>query len=187
MNKSFFTSILVLSSFYSQAQDTISLQDIYQIPEQNILAQFVVEFDGMSAQQIKLSVENWSSLFFANPNVVTISNTIETIVFEPILVGSYNAGFGVVDEFKVTCNTLFEFKDGKARVTIMERPSRYVSQSGVIRTIMKDYFTMGITEFRSKGIYAPYYRRMTEGKLLVDDYVTQIKNIKTVITQTNDW
>jgi len=187
MNKSFLTSFLVLSSFYSQAQDTISIQDIYQIPEQNILAQFVVEFEGMSSQQIKSSVENWSSHFFANPNAVTISNTTETVVFEPILMGSYNAGFGVIAEVKVTCNTLFEFKDGKARVTIMERPSTYVSQSGVIRTIMKDFFTMGMTEFRSKGMYAPYYRRMTEGKRLVDDYVTQIKNIKIVITQTNDW
>ena len=185
--KKILLSLISFVTLSAQAQDTVTINDIYQIPQENVLSQFVVEYPNMTAGDIKSMVEKWSTQTFANPNVVTLANTSESIVFEPILVGSYSAGMGVIMEMKVTCNTLIEFKDGKMRVTIVERPSTYVSSGGVVRKMMNDYFTMGITQYKSKGIYAPHYRMLMEGKRLVDVYVVQIKGIQNTLTKTNNW
>jgi hypothetical protein len=185
--KKLFLSIISLVTLSIQAQDTVSVNDIYQIPSENVLSQFVVDLPNMTSSDIKSMVEKWSTQTFANPNAVTLANNSESVVFEPILVSSYSGAMGVLSEIKVTCNTLIEFKDGKMRVTIVERPSTYVSSSGVVRKIMKDNFTMGIKQFKSKGFYAANYRMLIEGKRLVDNYVTDLKNIQTTSFKTNNW
>jgi hypothetical protein len=83
---------------------------------------------------------------------------------------------GLILEVKVTCKTVFEFKDGRMRVTIIEQPSLYTSSSGVANRMLKDSFNK-IQEFKSKGMYAPTYNFLIEGKTLVDNYVHQIKGI----------
>jgi len=185
--KKLFLSIISLVTLSIQAQDTVSVNDIYQIPSENVLSQFVVDLPNMTSSDIKLMVEKWSTQTFPNPNAVTLANNSESVVFEPILVGSYSGGLGVPLEIKVTCNTLIEFKDGRMRVTIVERPSTYVGSSGVVRKIMKDNFTMGIKQFKSKGFYAANYRMLIEGKRLVDNYATALKNIQTTSVKTNNW
>ena len=185
--KKLFLSIISFVTLSIQAQDTVSVNDIYQIPSENVLSQFVVDLPNMTSSDIKSMVEKWSTQTFANPNAVTLANNSESVIFEPILVSSYNGGLGVPLEIQVTCNTLIEFKDGKMRVTIVERPSTYVGSSGVVRKIMKDNFTMGIKQFKSKGFYAANYRMLIEGKRLVDNYVTDLKNIQTTSVKTNNW
>lgn len=185
--KKLFLSIISLVTLSIQAQDTVSVNDIYQIPSENVLSQFVVDLPNMTSSDIKSMVEKWSTQTFPNPNAVTLANNSESVVFEPILVGSYSGTMGVLSEIQVTCNTLIEFKDGKMRVTIVERPSTYVGSSGVVRKIMKDNFTMGIKQFKSKGFYAANYRMLIEGKRLVDNYATTLKNIQTTSVKTNNW
>jgi hypothetical protein len=46
---------------------------------------------------------------------------------------------------------------------------------------------MGIKQFKSKGFYAANYRMLIEGKRLVDNYVTDLKNIQTTSFKTNNW
>ena len=164
-------ALIAMFSINVQAQDVITLNDIYQSPQEKILSQFVVEYPNKTASEIKTMVEQWSLKMFVNPNAVTVANTTESIVFKPILTGSYSAGMGVVMEVKVTCNTQIEFKDGKMRVTITEVPSTYVSSYGVSNRTMADMFTNGITEYKSKGMYAPNYRMLAQGKSLVNGYV----------------
>ncbi len=185
--KKLFLSIISFVTLSIQAQDTVSVNDIYQIPSENVLSQFVVDLPNMTSSDIKSMVEKWSTQTFANPNAVTLANNSESVVFEPILVSSYSGTMGVPLEIQVTCNTLIEFKDGKMRVTIVERPSTYVGSSGVVRKIMKDNFTMGIKQFKSKGFYAANYRMLIEGKRLVDNYATALKNIQTTSVKTNNW
>lgn len=178
---------VVMISIVTRAQDTITVSDIYQDTETNMLSQFIVDYPNVSASEIKSSIEKWSLTFFANPHAVTLVNTLETMIFEPILVGSSKAGMGVVGEVKVTCNTLFEFQDGKMRVTIVERPSLYSGSSGVYRRILKDSFS-SIKEFRSKGLYASTYNYLQEGIRLVDNYALALKSIPVNAgNQKKDW
>ena len=185
--KKIFLSLISLVTWSIQAQDTVCVTDIYQIPSENVLSQFVVECQGMTSSDIKSMVEKWSTQTFANPNAVTLANNSESVVFEPILVGTYSGSMGVISEIKVTCNTLIEFKDGKMRVTIVERPSTYVGSGGVVSKIMKDNFTMGIKQYKSKGFYAANYRMLIEGKRLVDNYALTLKNIQNTSVKTYNW
>lgn len=187
MKQYFYILIFLISSTPTclKGQEVITINDVYQIPSENVLSQFVVEFPNINALTIKSSVEKWSHTFFLNPKEVTLINTPESMIFLPILKGGFKAGMGLILEVKVTCKTVFEFKDGRMRVTIIEQPSLYTSSSGVAYRMLKDNFNK-IQEFKSKGMYAPTYNQLIEGKTLVDNYVNQIKGITLAEEITNE-
>lgn len=168
-----------------KGQEVITINDIYQIPSENVLSQFVVEFPNINAARIKSSVEKWSHTFFVNPKEVTLINIAESMIFLPILKGDFKAGMGLTLEVKVTCKTVFEFRDGRMRVSIIEQPSLYTSSSGVANRMLKDNFNK-IQEFKSKGVYAMTYNQLIEGKTLVEDYVNEIKRIPLAEEITSD-
>jgi hypothetical protein len=171
-----FLFLLTSTPNYLKGQEVMTINDIYQIPSENILSQFVVEFPNINAASIKYSVEKWSHTFFVNPKEVTLVNSPESMIFLPILSGHFKAGMGLILEVKVTCKTVFEFRDGRMRVTITEQPSLYTSGSGVTSGMLKDNFDK-IQEFKPKGIFAPTYNQLIEGKTIVGNYIAQIKGI----------
>lgn len=180
MKKTVLTLAMVLGlSSYTKAQDTIKITDIYQSPSELIIEQFVVDYPGMSVEQIKSMVNKWALKIFNNPEVVTIGTTSESVVYKPLLKGTYNCGMGMYQEFKITCHTLIEFKDGKMRVTITEAASQYVTQYGISNVVRADYFK-NKSEFKSTGMNAPFYRLLLEGKIVTNNYINSIKNIQPV-------
>jgi hypothetical protein len=180
MNKKIKTiGLSMLMTLTAAAQEVITINDIYQNPSEMIIEQFVVEYPGMNAEQIKNMVNKWALKAFVNTEAVTIGSTTESVVFKPLLKGFYSVNSLNSLEYKITCHTLMEFKDGKMRVTVTEFPSTYATQYGSGSIVRADYFKSK-SEYKPTGMYAPYYRMLSQGKELVASYINGIKTIQPV-------
>jgi len=182
--------VFVMMTKTATAQESIKLTDIYENYGDYTLRQFVVDFEGVSSDEIKSSVDLWAANIMNNAEHVKVAEGTSFVTYTPLLTGYYDAGFGVKSEHKITVKTTFEFKDGKMRVTLTEQPSTYVGQSGVIKQ-STDFAFYNLKyeakeEILNKGLYKPTYRRAVVAYGLIESYVNNIKSIE-VSDTSNDW
>ena len=152
---------LLLIPFYGISQEVVKRSDLYQIPDKDILGQFVIEHSGIDAKTAYSSVRKWASSAFVNTKEVTVSEGDDFIVYKPILKFFYSGAMNMSTEAKFTAHTKFEFKDGRTRVTITDLPSLYISSAGSASSIMWSNDERWL-EVKNKGSYKSFYRRFTK-------------------------
>tara|TARA_X000000950_G_C13654740_1_gene553257 strand:+ start:207 stop:782 length:576 start_codon:yes stop_codon:yes gene_type:complete len=171
---------LLLIPFYGISQEVVKRSDLYQIPDKDILGQFVIEHSGIDAKTAYSSVRKWASSAFVNTKEVTVSEGDDFIVYKPILKFFYSGAMNISTEAKFTAHTKFEFKDGRTRVTITDLPSLYISGASSASYIMWPHYT-GKTkwplEYKNKGSYKSYFRRFTDAIAERDKWINTIKSI----------
>lgn len=184
-------TIGLLSIFNANAQDVVNLTDVYQDPSTQTIAQFVVDYEGVSAKEIKSSVEQWAASTFVDVREVEMANGEDYIVYKPLLTYNYWA-MGMPIEGRVTPETKFQFKDGKMRVTIIEVDSRYVGDYGVSYSSTSDQFTTlrgKVDQIKAKGLQKQQYNRITAAIGESESWIETIKSIeiKSYEDSNNDW
>jgi len=185
--------ILFISSFISNmviAQESVKLTDMYEDYNNYVLRQFVIEYDSVSVSDLKSSVELWAARVMNNAEHVKIAEGEAFVTYKPLLTGNFDGGFGTTIEHKIEVKTLFEFKDGKMRVTLTELPATYVTTSGVMNQRTDFVFYNMKYELQgevvNKGMYKSTYRRAVKALELIENYVYNIKSIE-ITTQSDEW
>ena len=167
---------LLLLPFFGISQEVVKRSDLYQIPDKNILAQFVIEHNGIDAKTAYSSVRKWASSAFVNTKEVTVSEGDDFIVYKPILSFFYSGPMNASIEAKMTAHTKFEFKDGRSRVTITELPTFYITSAGSVNKIIWTNDSRW-PEVKNKGGYKSIYRCFTKAIIERDKWINTIKSI----------
>ena len=181
MKKVVMTLAAVALGFTMSAQDVVKKTDVYENPDQNLIAQFVVDYEGFSAADIKAAVEQWAATTFNDVRAVEIANGESYIVYKPLLTYMYPAAMAIPVEGKITAETKLEFKDGKMRVTITEVDSRYVTDYGIVYSTTKDQFKTlqgDVDEIPNKGLVKVNYRRINAAIEMNNSWILTLKSIK---------
>ena len=186
---------LLLIPFYGISQEVVKRNELYQIPEKEILSQFVIEHKGLDAKSAYSAVRNWAASAFVNTKEVTVSERDNFIVYKPLLKFSYKGLMGVITEGKITAHTKFEFKDDRSRVTITELPSTYISQYGSNSFILWPSTYNGKdmpNEYPNKGGSSNkfQFRKYTAAIVEKNSWVKSVKNIdfnKSDNSGDDDW
>ena len=190
MKKLILTLAAVALGFTMNAQEIVKLSEVYQDPSQNLITQFVVDYEGASASEIKSSVEQWAASAFVDVRAVEMANGENYIVYKPLLTYTYSAQMMIPVEGKITAETRLEFKDSKMRVTITEVDSRYITDYGSVYSTTKDQFKTlkgNVDEIANKGMYKQTYRRINAAILTNAEWAARINSIEvTSYTSTND-
>ena len=190
MKKAVLTLAAIALGFTMNAQEVVKLSEVYQDPSQNLITQFVVDYEGASASEIKSSVEQWAASAFVDVRAVEMANGENYIVYKPLLTYTYSAQMMIPVEGKITAETKLEFKDGKMRVTITEVDSRYITDYGPVYSTTKDQFKTlkgNVDEIVNKGMYKQTYRRINAAILTNAEWAARINSIEvTSYTSTND-
>lgn len=183
MKKIIFVLVLCVFAFTTNAQESIKITDVYQDYESCLISQFVVNYEGISASDIKKSVEYWASDIFVNVDEVEIVNGEDYLIYNSLLSYSFDGGKLLGNlSYYIKIKTKFDFKDGKMRVTINELD--FTSELGyTFKT--KDYFVLE-DELKNKGVQKINYRKVN-GIIKANQYwISTIKGIK-LLSSNEDW
>ena len=129
----------ILSEYAVQAQnefrDTITVNDIFDIPEKNIANQKIVQLDStISINELMLKASNWAGKTFNNSEKVITSKTENQIIID------YNTTIFFGWKIRI----ILEFKPGKVRYSFIDNGNLYrnVMSSPVSEGTMtiQDYF-----------------------------------------------
>lgn len=171
---------LLLIPVYGISQQVVKRSDLYQIPEKEILSQFVINHTGVDTKTAYSSLRRWTSTKFANDKDAVITKGDGLIICVSKINFLYSGFLNSSKEGKFTLETKFEFKDGRTRVTITELPSAYVTKSGSDSHIVWPNYTANKkwpTEYKNKFGSKTNYRRFTNALVERDLWVSAIKAI----------
>ena len=171
---------LLLIPIYGLSQQVVKRSDLYQIPEKEILSQFVINHTGIDTKIAYSSLRKWTSTKFANDKDAVITKGDGFITCVSKINFLYSGFLNSSKEGKFTLETKFEFKDGRTRVTITELPSAYVTKSGSDSHIVWPNYTANKkwpTEYKNKFGSKTNYRRFTSALVERDLWVSAIKAI----------
>jgi hypothetical protein len=173
--------VFVLSEDVVQAQnefrDTITVNDIFDIPEKNIANQKVIELDSaVSINDLMLKASNWAGKTFNNSEKVITSKTENQIIID------YNTKIFFGWKIRI----ILEFKSGKIRYSFIDNGNLYrnVMSSPVSEGTMRiqDYFERK-GYIKKTGYWEKYrYSGVVEWK---SDIIMTAKSLESALKDKN--
>ncbi len=145
------TSILLMICLVGKSQssllvnDKLNIDSLYSNKDELIIHSGVLEFEGLTKEQLKTKVKNWGGTKFVNLKEVLVSETEDQIVLNYIDNSMYMKTMGMKMDYSWYIRLVVEFKDGKIRCQYFDDGNTYQpSDKGVsIRSRsyhLKDYF-----------------------------------------------
>jgi hypothetical protein len=187
-------SVMSLSVF-GQSKKTIQqyhIDSVYVDKSNNLLKQSIVEYPGMSSEQIKEGVSQWVGLNFRSAEGVIKSNTQYSLTMTPLLSYSVKV-LGMPYSYDVKLQVHFEFKDEKMRITYTELPADYYStttKTMTTRTMKDNFLKLDGTHrdvIQNKGMYKSYYKNLDGAITRVNEFIKKVDNIQITSLTSTDW
>jgi hypothetical protein len=146
------TFILVLLCTIGKGQSNLlvdgklNIDSFYKNKEDLIINVGVLEFEGLSKEQLKTKIKNWGAINYVNLKEVFISETDDQIVLNYIDKSMFIRTMGMNSAFHWYIRLVIQFKDGKIRCMYYDdgnalQPSTQYTQGISSRTYhLNQYF-----------------------------------------------
>ena len=147
-------SMVILASLNASSQQ-FRKSEFYRDASIRLIDQFVVEYANTSKQEIQNSVALWCGENFSDPKTAEKAEGDGFIIMKASLPFTYRGGI-ITASGQIRCETKFEFRDGRMRVTITDLPHMVMYGSVEIGQYswmdsLEDYYDFDSPEWQRRG------------------------------------
>lgn len=147
-------SMVILASLNASSQQ-FSKAEFYRDVSARLIDQFVVEYANTSKQDIQNSVALWCGEHFSNPKTSEKAEGDGFIIMKASIPFNYRGGILNLSG-QIRCETKFEFRDGRMRVTITDLPHTVMYGSVEFHEYswmdgLEDYYDFDSPEWQRRG------------------------------------
>ena len=164
-----FLLITIISNSQSSllVNDKLNIDSLYSNKDELIIHSGVLEFEGLTKEQLKTKVKNWGGTKFVSLKEVLVSETDDQIVLNYIDKNMFMKTLGIKNNYSWYIRLVIQIKDGKIRcqyfddgntyqpggngsIPMSSRSHRlidYFKENDGIKTSMK-MFTMGMVSLK---------------------------------------
>jgi hypothetical protein len=172
--KYFITALFLFASFIGISQSTLlvdgklNIDSLYQNKEELLLHSGVLEFEGLTKEQLKTKVKNWGATNFVNLKEVLISETDDQIVLNYIDKSMFMRVLGSNSPYHWYIRLVIQFKDGKIRCLFYDDGNTFQPSSQYAQSINSRTYKLSIYFKETDGIkYAQ--KSMTNGMVALKE------------------
>lgn len=136
--KYFITALFLITSLIGKSQssllvnDKLNIDSLYSNKDELIIHSGVLEFDGLTKEQLKTKVKNWGGTKFVSLKEVLVSETEDQMVLNYIDKNMFMKTMGMKMDYNWYIRLVIQFKDGKVRCQYFDDGNTYMpSDKGV--------------------------------------------------------
>ena len=133
--KYFITTLFLIVSLIGKSQSSLlvdgklNVDSLYQNKDELIIHSGVLEFEGLTKEQLKTKVKNWGATKFVSLKEILVSETDDQIVLNYIDKNMYMKTMGIKIDSDWYIRLVIQFKDGKVRCQYFDDGNVYVPSS----------------------------------------------------------
>lgn len=133
--KYFITTLFLIVSLIGKSQSSLlvdgklNVDSLYQNKDELIIHSGVLEFEGLTKEQLKTKVKNWGATKFVSLKEILVSETDDQIVLNYIDKNMYMKTMGIKIDYDWYIRLVIQFKDGKVRCQYFDDGNVYVPSS----------------------------------------------------------
>ena len=133
--KYFITTLFLIVSLIGKSQSSLlvdgklNADSLYQNKDELIIHSGVLEFEGLTKEQLKTKVKNWGATKFVSLKEILVSETDDQIVLNYIDKNMYMKTMGIKIDSDWYIRLVIQFKDGKVRCQYFDDGNVYVPSS----------------------------------------------------------
>ncbi len=133
--KYFITTLFLIVSLIGKSQSSLlvdgklNVDSLYQNKDELIIHSGVLEFEGLTKEQLKTKVKNWGATKFVSLKEILVSETDDQIVLNYIDKNMFMKTMGIKIDYDWYIRLVIQFKDGKVRCQYFDDGNVYVPSS----------------------------------------------------------
>jgi hypothetical protein len=133
--KYFITTLFLIVSLIGKSQSSLlvdgklNVDSLYQNKDELIIHSGVLEFEGLTKEQLKTKVKNWGATKFVSLKEILVSETDDQIVLNYIDKNMFMKTMGIKIDSDWYIRLVIQFKDGKVRCQYFDDGNVYVPSS----------------------------------------------------------
>ena len=125
------TSVLIIICLVGKSQssllvnDKLNIDSLYSNKDELTIHSGILEFEGLTKEQLKTKVKNWGGTKFVSLKEVLVSETEDQIVLNYIDKNMFMKTMGMKMDYSWYIRLVIEFKDGKIRCQYFDDGNTY--------------------------------------------------------------
>lgn len=133
--KYFITTLFLIVSLIGKSQSSLlvdgklNVDSLYQNKDELIIHSGILEFEGLTKEQLKTKFKNWGATKFVSLKEILVSETDDQIVLNYIDKNMYMKTMGIKIDYDWYIRLVIQFKDGKVRCQYFDDGNVYVPSS----------------------------------------------------------
>jgi hypothetical protein len=133
--KYFITTLFLITTLIGKSQSSLlvdgklNVDSLYQNKDELIIHSGVLEFEGLTKEQLKTKVKNWGATKFVSLKEILVSETDDQIVLNYIDKNMFMKTMGIKIDYDWYIRLVIQFKDGKVRCQYFDDGNVYVPSS----------------------------------------------------------
>jgi hypothetical protein len=174
--KYFITTLFLIASLIGKSQsallvnDKLNIDSLYTNKEELLIHSGVLEFEGLTKEQLKTKVKNWGATKFVNLKEVLVSETDDQIVLNYIDESYFVKSLGISTYLKWYIRLVVQFKDGKVRCQYFDDGNAFISSSQYTAAVSRGTYRLSSYFKEDNGEkYAP--KMSTKGMVALKENI----------------